>query len=196
MCDSVIKEIRKRVKNLKRVKKTRFSENALTTMYGINVVSARKINALMGNHPRHLQAKLNLVKVMKIMVEPSINIEFPLRRVVFRRLCSLFVLRTYRGSRILQGLPSRGQKTKRNSKTPERMLTSQRYLPFEIEKLFYLREDYKIKKGKKKKKQIQGIVRMFKKGKKGVMSKTKAKKVRKLKAVKKKKKSKFTAKYR
>lgn len=196
MCDSVIKEIRKKVKLLKRVKKTRFSEKTLTHMYGINMVSARKINALMGNHPRQLQANLNLVRVMKIMVEPSINIDFPLRRVIFRRLCVLFVLRTYRGARILHGLPSRGQRTKTNSKTPERMLTSQRFLPFIIEKLFYLKEDYKRKKRKIKKKKKRGIVRMFKKGKKGVMSKTKAKKVRKLQALKKKKKKKLTGKYR
>jgi small subunit ribosomal protein S13 len=177
----------KKLSMLTVLSKEKYSVNTFRSIYGINRISASKINSLLGLHPAALKQAISVKQVKLVLTRPHVCIDFKLRKIVFRRLAIIIGGRSYRGFRLLHGLPCRGQRTKSNAKTPARLLASKRFLPLVPTKSKHLLEDFiENQRKKKKRKGISGHLRVFKKGKKAKMSKTKAKKIRKLREMKKK----------
>lgn len=94
-------------------------EIALTAIYGIGRSRAqhilRKASVEFGKKPKELsEAEEN--KVRKL-IEENFKIEGDLKRQVAGNIKRLKDIKAYRGSRHARGLPSRGQRTKTNSRT-------------------------------------------------------------------------------
>ena len=94
-------------------------EIALTYLYGLGFSSSRKML---------MDLKINLGKKAKELspdelnkiqnyIEKSFSVEGNLRQLVRRNIQMLRDLGTYRGSRHARRLPTRGQRTKTNSRT-------------------------------------------------------------------------------
>ncbi len=93
-------------------------EIALSYLYGIGVSSAQKILDKI-NIPRNKKAK-DLTSAEATLLRETIEkqpIEGELRRQVMMNIKRLRDIKSYRGSRHSKGLPSRGQRTKTNSRT-------------------------------------------------------------------------------
>ncbi len=93
-------------------------EIALSYLYGIGVSSAQKILDKI-NIPRNKKAK-DLTSAEATLLRETIEkqpIEGELRRQVMMNIKGLRDIKSYRGSRHSKGLPSRGQRTKTNSRT-------------------------------------------------------------------------------
>ena len=93
-------------------------EIALSYLYGIGVSSAQKILDQI-NIPRNKKAKdLTSAETTRLreMVE-GYAVEGELRRQVMMNIKRLRDIKCYRGSRHSKSLPSRGQRTKTNSRT-------------------------------------------------------------------------------
>jgi len=94
-------------------------EIALTTIYGIGRSRAqhvlRKAEIDFAKKPKDLSdAEEN--KIRKI-IEEGFKIEGDLKRLMATNIKRLKDIKAYRGSRHARGLPSRGQRTKTNSRT-------------------------------------------------------------------------------
>lgn len=92
---------------------------ALTYIYGIGTVTAKKILAESGV-PSNVRVKdLSEPQANKLreIVEKSFRVEGELRRDVLSNIKRLKEIGAYRGTRHAKGLPVRGQRTKTNSRT-------------------------------------------------------------------------------
>ncbi len=94
-------------------------EIALTYIYGIGVPASRKI---LGSAKVDMNKRANALTNEEIarvqnIVEKNFAIEGELRQLIKRNIQRLKDLKTYRGSRHLRRLPSRGQRTRTNSRT-------------------------------------------------------------------------------
>lgn len=92
---------------------------ALTYIYGIGTVTAKKILADSGV-PADVRVKdLSEPQANKLreIVEKSFRVEGELRRDVLSNIKRLKEIGAYRGTRHAKGLPVRGQRTKTNSRT-------------------------------------------------------------------------------
>jgi len=93
-------------------------EIGLATIYGVGRPLAQKILAQAkidgGKKPKELSAEEE--NTIRKIVE-GFKIEGDLKREVSANIKRLKDIKTYRGSRHLRGLPSRGQRTKTNSRT-------------------------------------------------------------------------------
>ncbi len=93
-------------------------EIALSYLYGVGVSSAQKILDQI-NIPRNRKAK-DLTPAETTRLREAIEkgvVEGELRRQVMMNIKRLRDIKCYRGSRHSKGLPSRGQRTKTNSRT-------------------------------------------------------------------------------
>lgn len=93
-------------------------EIGLTTIYGIGRITAQKIldeSAVpYGSKPADLSAEKESLIRKKV---ESMKIEGELRRDISMNIKRLKDIKSYRGSRHIRSLPSRGQRTKTNSRT-------------------------------------------------------------------------------
>jgi len=93
-------------------------EIALSYLYGVGVVSAQKILDRI-NVPRNKKAKdLTPAEATRLRetVEKGV-VEGELRRQVMMNIKRLRDIKSYRGIRHSRGLPTKGQRTKTNSRT-------------------------------------------------------------------------------
>jgi len=92
---------------------------ALRYIYGIGATSAAKIVREAGIEPSKRAKTLSLDEAnrLKEVIEKKYRIEGDLRREIASNIKRLKDIKTYRGSRHTRRLPSRGQSTKRNSRT-------------------------------------------------------------------------------
>ncbi len=94
-------------------------EYALAYVYGIGLVSAKKIVKAAAIDANKRAGDLNAQEVNRIreIIEKHYKIEGDLRREIMLNIKRLKELQTYRGLRHMRGLPVRGQRTKTNSRT-------------------------------------------------------------------------------
>ena len=94
-------------------------EIALTYIYGIGRSRAQKILKLMKINLNTRANDLTAEEVNRLRedIEKNYKIEGELRRDVSANIKRLKEINSYRGSRHAKGLPSRGQRTKTNSRT-------------------------------------------------------------------------------
>ncbi len=94
-------------------------EIALTYIFGIGTTNARKIIAETGVNSDIRVKNLEEKDINKLreMVEKKYRVEGDLKREISGNIKRLKEIQSYRGSRHIKGLPSRGQKTKTNTRT-------------------------------------------------------------------------------
>lgn len=93
-------------------------EIGLTAVYGIGRSRARRILDTAGVERGKLGGELNVDEENKLRkVMEAFKIEGDLKREVAGNIKRLKDIKSYRGSRHQRGLPSRGQRTKTNSRT-------------------------------------------------------------------------------
>jgi len=94
-------------------------EIALTYIYGIGRVFSNRILVKAKIDPNIRTNKLNLDQVNKLreVVEKEYKTEGDLRRGKMMNIKRLKDIGSYRGTRHSKGLPSRGQRTKTNTRT-------------------------------------------------------------------------------
>jgi len=94
------------------------TEIALTSIYGVGRVTAKKICAAAGIEVTSKLKDLNEADVEKLREQlNSFIVEGDLRREVQMNIKRLMDLGCYRGVRHRRGLPVRGQNTKNNART-------------------------------------------------------------------------------
>ena len=94
------------------------TEIALTSIYGIGRVTAKKICVAAGIQATTKLKDLNESEVEKLRDQlNSFTVEGDLRREVTMNIKRLMDLGCYRGVRHRRGLPVRGQNTKNNART-------------------------------------------------------------------------------
>lgn len=93
-------------------------EYALTAIYGIGLVRSRRIldEAKVAHSKKGPEVSADEENRIRKAVE-SFKIEGDLKREVSSNIKRLKDIKCYRGTRHLRGLPSRGQRTKTNSRT-------------------------------------------------------------------------------
>lgn len=94
-------------------------EYALTYIYGIGHTSALRVLKEARIAPEKKPTELIPAQITKLreVIERDYKIEGDLRRVVQGNIKRLKDIKSYRGLRHAKGLPSRGQRTKTNSRT-------------------------------------------------------------------------------
>jgi small subunit ribosomal protein S13 len=94
-------------------------EIALTYFYGIGRTRALKIIKETGIDQKKRAKDLDASEVSKIkeLIEKKYKIEGELRQIIKQNVNLLKEMQSYRGSRHMRGLPTRGQRTKTNSRT-------------------------------------------------------------------------------
>lgn len=94
-------------------------EIALTYIYGIGLSTSKKVleEASVAPDTRAKDLKADEMNRIKNAVEKNYHIEGELRQAIRQNINRLKELKTYRGTRHMRRLPSRGQSTKRNSRT-------------------------------------------------------------------------------
>lgn len=94
-------------------------EIALSYLYGIGPSSARQVIKDAKVDPQKRVKDLNAqeVNLLKDSIEKKYKIEGELRQVIKQNINRLKEIACYRGARHLRRLPTRGQRTKTNSRT-------------------------------------------------------------------------------
>jgi len=94
-------------------------EIALTYIYGIGRSLSRKIleEAGIDFHRRASELSAEEVNKLKNIIEKEYKVEGELRREVMMNIKRLKDIGCWRGLRHIKGLPVRGQKTKKNTRT-------------------------------------------------------------------------------
>lgn len=97
---------------------TKRLEYALTAIYGVGLARSRKILdvAKVAHNKKGPEINTEEENRIRKAVE-SFKIEGELKREVSNNIKRLKDIKSYRGTRHLRGLPSRGQRTKTNSRT-------------------------------------------------------------------------------
>lgn len=92
---------------------------SLSYIYGIGLVSAKKIlkEAKIDLEKRAKDLSQQEVNKLRDIIEKSHKVEGDLRREVILNIKRLIDAGSYRGTRHKKNLPSRGQRTKTNSRT-------------------------------------------------------------------------------
>ncbi|MCD6500848.1 30S ribosomal protein S13 [bacterium] len=92
---------------------------SLTYIYGIGRSLASKILASAGVNPMKKAKELTEKEIGRLrkIIEGNYQIEGELRRKVMADIKRLCEIKCWRGIRHLKGLPVRGQKTRKNSRT-------------------------------------------------------------------------------
>ena len=104
------------------IKKNRSA--TLRSVYGIGRARARKISDLLLNNPNKRNFKEDLIKISQDpwvqKLFKSFEADSQLKLSVFNNLERKALIKCHSGIRILQNLPSHGQRTHTNSGTPKR----------------------------------------------------------------------------
>lgn len=98
---------------------------SLRTIYGVGRVRAKKLSDFLLNHPNRGKSKINLVSISNNLevqkLFKAIIVCQQLKAEVFSNLERKSLIKCYKAKRILQNLPSRGQRTHTNSGTPNKI---------------------------------------------------------------------------
>jgi small subunit ribosomal protein S13 len=100
-------------------------EYALTCIYGIGIISAKKFVKLSNIDPniRINSLQVNQIKILRKIIEKSgIKLEGELRRFNGLNIKRLSDINCYKGKRHRNKLPVRGQRTRTNSRTNRKLL--------------------------------------------------------------------------
>ncbi len=94
-------------------------EVALTYLYGIGLTLSQKILTTTKVDPNTRAENLSEEQIAKLrdMIEKNFRVEGDLRREVMLNIKRLKEIGSYRGSRHAKRLPTRGQRTKTNSRS-------------------------------------------------------------------------------
>jgi len=94
-------------------------EYALTALYGLGLTSSRKIltEAKVSFDVRPTKLSTEEENAIRSIIERDYEIEGDLKRAIAGNIKRLKDIRAYRGSRHTKHLPTRGQRTKTNSRT-------------------------------------------------------------------------------
>lgn len=94
-------------------------ETALTYIYGIGIPSAKKILKELKIDPMKKTQDLTEKEStdLRALIEKNYKVEGNLRRDIMGNIKRLKDVRCWRGLRHISGLPARGQKTRKNSRT-------------------------------------------------------------------------------
>ncbi|MBS7262922.1 MAG: 30S ribosomal protein S13 [Eubacteriales bacterium] len=94
-------------------------EYGLTYIYGIGIVTSKKILANTGVNPDTRVKDLTdeEVNLIRDYIDKNLKIEGDLKREVSLNIKRLVEINCYRGTRHRKGLPVRGQNTKQNART-------------------------------------------------------------------------------
>lgn len=94
-------------------------EAALTAIYGIGFVRSRQILSSTNINPDKRTHSLTIdeVNTLRDVIEKQFRVEGDLRREVLGNIKRLKEINSYRGSRHAKNLPTRGQRTRTNSRT-------------------------------------------------------------------------------
>ena len=173
-----------------RLTKRTYIKQSLQLNYGIGSITANKIIGCFHLRPtapyKLLQRKKYKFYISQIL--PKLRIGFRLRLIVFSRMCLLISIDTYRGLRMIQGLPTRGQRTHANGKTPKALHKQLSFFPFRLQfkhkqsKSSLRQEKKNNKNNRNNKKIIPGKKKVTSKQKAKIKAKNKAKAKAKKKA--------------
>lgn len=98
---------------------------SLRTIYGVGRVRAKKLSDFLLNHPNRGKSKTNLVSISNNLdvqkLFKAVTICSQLKAEVFSDLERKANIKCYKAKRILQNLPSRGQRTHANAGTQNRL---------------------------------------------------------------------------
>lgn len=94
-------------------------EVALTYIYGIGLTMGNKILSIAQINPDRKTDSLTEEEINKLreIIEKSSKVEGELRRDILLNIKRLKEINSYRGNRHARNLPTRGQRTKTNSRT-------------------------------------------------------------------------------
>lgn len=94
-------------------------EIALTYIFGIGIVTARKILSETKVSPdiRTKDLQEDQVGLLREYIEKRLRVEGDLKREVIGHIKRLKDINSYRGTRHIKRLPARGQRTKTNTRT-------------------------------------------------------------------------------
>ncbi len=94
-------------------------EVSLTYIYGVGLRTSQKILGELGINPDTRTKDLTATEENKLReaIEKGLRTEGELRHIVRNNIKRLKEISSYRGSRHTKGLPSRGQRTKTNTRT-------------------------------------------------------------------------------
>ncbi len=94
-------------------------EVSLTYIYGVGLRTSQKILEELGINPDTRTKDLTATEENKLReaIEKGLRTEGELRHIVRNNIKRLKEISSYRGSRHAKGLPSRGQRTKTNTRT-------------------------------------------------------------------------------
>lgn len=94
-------------------------EAALTYLYGIGLSASKKILKELGVNPDTRVKDMSETETHRLrdLIEKNYKVEGDLRREVLSNIKRLKEIACYRGTRHSRGLPTRGQRTKTNSRT-------------------------------------------------------------------------------
>ncbi len=95
-------------------------ETALTYIHGVGATISKKILEKTGigldTRVKDL-SESDLAKIQSTIVELQVTVEGELKRITRQNVRRLMDIKSYRGQRHRDGLPARGQSTKRNART-------------------------------------------------------------------------------
>jgi small subunit ribosomal protein S13 len=94
-------------------------EVALTSIFGVGLTTSQKVLAKVGISPDARVKNLTSDEENKLReaIEKGIRVEGELRQIVRNNIKRLKEIGSYRGTRHSKSLPSRGQRTKTNTRT-------------------------------------------------------------------------------
>lgn len=97
---------------------------ALTSIYGIGIITSKKILANLNIDPNLKVTNIPESKfsdLRKYLENSNLKLEENLKRYVATNIRKLKEINSYRGKRHLKGLPVRGQRTRTNNRTSRRL---------------------------------------------------------------------------
>jgi len=117
-----------------RIQIKKYAFQTIKNIYGINKITVKKIIGILGLPHMTPGINLNRRSINKHLknILSTMRLEFRLRIIVFSRIILLIYNKTYRGMRHLQGLPTRGQRTHANGKTPKKLKLTGNNIPFKF----------------------------------------------------------------
>src|ERR1700721_1373118 len=151
----------------------KYAKQSICALYGINQITATKIIGILRAHPNAKESVL-MEKKIKDLIQDTLlplRIEFRLRLIVFSRLVLILAINSYRGARIMQGLPTKGQRTHANGKSLKNLRQSGKFFPFKVK--LTVKKNINAPKTKKQTKKV--IKKVTSKQKAKIKAKNKAK---------------------
>lgn len=97
---------------------------ALTSIYGIGFSISKKLLINCNINPTIKVADLtdkNISNLRDILENDNFKVEGNLKRLIFSNIRRLIDINSFRGRRHLKGLPTRGQRTRTNSRTSRKL---------------------------------------------------------------------------